>query len=66
MASHYSILDDEDHVYGAWEGHLHCASMYSSRNRAEAVAIENHIPGYKIVPCEAAIRHVESKYSKHK
>lgn len=58
MPNHYSILDDQDRVYGEWLGHLHCALMYQSRDKAEEVA-RHHRLGYKIVPspgCNQALR----------
>ncbi|PPS43992.1 hypothetical protein [Chroococcidiopsis sp. TS-821] len=66
MPNHYSILDDENRVYGEWHGHLHYTLMYQSREKAETVAREHHILGYKIVPSEAAVRYSESRYSEHK
>lgn len=66
MPNHYSILDDQDRVYGEWLGHLHCALMYKSRDKAEEVARDHHIVGYKIVPSQAAVRHLDSRYSEHK
>lgn len=66
MSNHYSILDDQDQVYGEWHGHLHYTLMYQSRDKAEEVAKEHYILGYKIVPAQAAMRHSQSRYSLHK
>lgn len=66
MPNHFSILDDENRVYGEWRGHLHYTLMYPSRDKAEEVARDHHMLAYKIVPSEAAIRYSQSRYSEQK